>query len=184
MSVQLSPVQRQRALDVLGMSLPGGSSLSLRAARAYLCREGIQISQEGLRLLRIRGIPTRKSGSGRPKKTSKRQDRALIAAARRHPKAPSAALQADALTAVHKSTVSRRMKAAGLPCRRVRQKPFISQQAREKRLLWARDHLLWTPRQWSRCIWADEKDVQLLKPLHQLVRRPPGTEYEEQYVLL
>ena len=184
MSVQLTPAQRQRVLDILVFPLPEGRTVSLRDARRELCQEGIHISHEGLRKLRARGVVSRKRGSGRPRKTTQRQDRALVKEARRQPRAPAAVLQAAALTNLHKSNISRRLKMSGLPCRRVRRKPFISNAARQKRIAWAREHLTWTPRQWVRCIFTDEKDVQLLKPLRNLFRRPTGAAYDERYAVL
>ena len=177
-----TPAQRQRALDILVFPLPEGRTVSLRDARKQLCQEGIHISHEGLRKLRARGVVSRKRGSGRPRKTTQRQDRALVKEARRQPRAPAAVLQAAALTNLHKSNISRRLKMSGLPCRRVRRKPFISNAARQKRI--AREHLTWTPRHWVRCIFIDEKDAQLLKPPRNLVRRPTGAEYDERYAVL
>ena len=53
-------------------------------------------------------------------------------------------------------TVKNRLKHFGLFGRVARNKPFICERNRKKRLAWAKEHRFWTEQQWAKVLWTDE----------------------------
>ena len=78
--------------------------------------------------------------SGRPRKTSARDDRALVYMSNRHPMAGSRYLRQNwnAGVRVSTSTVRRRLKAVGLRARRPIRRPFLTPRHMQERLTWSR----------------------------------------------
>lgn len=57
-------------------------------------------------------------------------------------------------------------------------KPFISEDNRQKRLEFARNHLNWTPNDWARILWSDESKFKYFnRKARVYVRRRPGERY-------
>jgi transposase len=95
--------------------------------------------------------------SGRPRKTSPRDDRALSQSARRRPF--STALLLSDNWAIHGRvrvrTVNRRLNCARLKARRPIKRPLLTRRHRHARHQWSRDHRNWNLRQWCRVHWSD-----------------------------
>ncbi len=100
----------------------------------------------------------RKPGSGRPRKTTARQDRQIVRFVVRNRDATSKMVREElGLTHVSQRVVCRRISASGrVKSYWKKKKPFISEANRRKRIQWAKDHLHWTTAQWRNVLWSDE----------------------------
>lgn len=105
----------------------------------------------------------RREGSGRPRKTTARQDREIVRHCVRHRNATAKDVQ-EALGLNHMavSTIRARISSTG----RVKsyyklKKPFVSEANRVKRLNWAREHKDWSVEKWRTVLWSDESPFQL-----------------------
>ena len=80
-----------------------------------------------------------KPRSGRPRKTSTRADRRIVATSKRHPLLTAAAchVQSGIHTALHKSSVCRRLKAGGLQSRRCAKVPALTKKHMTAQRRWA-----------------------------------------------
>lgn len=119
----------------------------------------------GVRKIIKRGTILTRHRTGRPRKTTSREDRRLARAAltvRRDTK--SAILRKSGSfwgcirlgVCVSRRTVSRRLKEVGIRSRRALMKPRLSDLQKRNRLYWARQHEKWTLEQWKRVLWTDE----------------------------
>ena len=115
----------------------------------------------------------RKPGSGRPRKTTVREDRFLIreAARQRDPSdvCPRTADLSESLTGRTSTQISRRTAQRRLhernykKCLKTR-KPFVSSVNRRKRLKFAKRYRHWTVDQWKKVVWSDESPYVLRCP--------------------
>jgi len=167
---QLTDLQRQL-----------GQGLSLRAVQKQLVKQGVSLSLEGIRKIGLRSTPTRKIGTGPTPKLTSQAKRRVVNAVRRDPFISLGALRCQEAPNVSDMTLSRILKAAGLPARRARTKPFLTPITRKKRLSWAQAHLHWTPQQWRSCIFSDETALRPLHVIRRTVRRQSGTAHELQH---
>jgi hypothetical protein len=86
--------------------------------------------------------------SGRPLKSTDREDRKIRRLSVANPFMPATQIKAE-LPEINISviTIRRRLrKKFGLPARRPAKKPYISAKNRQKRLEWAKAHVNWTVR--------------------------------------
>lgn len=118
-----------------------------------------------LKKYRETGTTSRKKGSGRPKKTTPVEDRFLVLYSRRHRFKTSVDLKNDLCRATGKiissSSVRKRLVKAGLRALKPVLKPDFPKRVREKRLLWAQEHLNWTQDMWNNVIFSDESKFKL-----------------------
>lgn len=126
--------------------------------------------------------------SGRPKKSTPRDDRELARMSLHSRLSTSKDLQRawaeNCGVSVDASTIRRRLKRAGLTARRPVKKPFLSTVNIQKRLTWARDHQHWSKAQWDRVLWSDESPYQTFMPQKKaFVRRRPGERYHPDCIL-
>ncbi len=125
----------------------------------------------------------RKSGSGRPRKTSARTNRILFRLARMHGFATSGELLRHWQQGVSTRTVLRRLHERNLcqfkPCR----VPLLTKEHKRARLDWAMARCHWRV-QWKRIIWSDESRF-LLYPMdgRRLVWRLPGERLNNNFVV-
>ena len=95
--------------------------------------------------------------SGRPRKSSGREDRTLVrlSLADRHLTSPPLRREWEESTGVQVSTrtVRRRLVDNGLKGCRARKKPLLTNKQRERRLAWAHAHKNWTRAQWQRVLF-------------------------------
>ena len=105
--------------------------------------------------------------SGRPRKTSSRDDRKIISICQRNRRltAPMIAKELNfGLEENHKvsvSTVKRRLNERGLYGRVAAKKPFITAENQVKRMEWALEHRHWTSREWEKVLWSDESKFEI-----------------------
>ena len=99
--------------------------------------------------------------SGRPPKTTKREDRTLKFHILNTPKTSSRAMALKIAPSFIKNKVSykliqRRIKTFGLFSYVARKKPLLSPANVEKRFEWAKKHLTWTVEDWKKVAFSDE----------------------------
>jgi len=120
--------------------------------------------------------------SGRPRKTTPREDRLIARRARRDNFTTAGRIRAGVPFGGHVSvrTVIRRLNAQHLLARRPIKRPELTARHRIARLNWSRDHLQWNIRNWRRVHWSDESRF-LLRPVDGRVRvwRHRNTAYRD-----
>ena len=126
--------------------------------------------------------------SGRPRKTTARQDKALINASKADPRKSAVTLNAEIKeyynVQVSTRTTKRRLNDAELFGRRPVKKPFVSVKNRNARIKFAKEHLNWTREQWSKVLWSDESKFMLFgSDGIKFVRRPKGHRNDPKYQL-
>ena len=101
-----------------------------------------------------------KAKSGRPVKTSKREDRSIVKFARNDRFLSARKIASKFSTETGKSishaTVIRRLEKAGLNARIPARKPLISLKNRRKRLEFAKEHQVWNQTKWNNVFFSDE----------------------------
>ena len=124
--------------------------------------------------------------SGRPRKTSERDDRRLLRLVRRHPHASSSTLKRLWLRhqPLSYQTIRNRLRAAGLKSRRVIKRPRLTDNHKRTRLAWCRQRQGWNLRSWRRVHWSDESRF-LLHAVDGRIRvwRRPGTAYAARNIM-
>ena len=123
-----------------------------------------QVSHSTIQRLRDRfnatGSSQERPHTGRPRVTTRQQDRQLILGALRDRTSTSMTLRGHLRTAtgvnISRRTVGRRLHEAGLRSRRPAVRPILSAINRRRRLAWARQHVTWTWQQWGRVLFSDE----------------------------
>lgn len=124
--------------------------------------------------------------TGRPPKTTPREDRHLRRLAQQEPFSTANTLKRrwNVNVRICRRTVNRRLNNARLRARRPVKRPLLSDRHIAARLQWARDHMGWNIRSWKRVHWSDESRF-LLKPIDGRVRvwRQRGTAYNQEHVL-
>lgn len=126
--------------------------------------------------------------TGRPRKTSPKQDQLLARMSIRDPRLTAKALTVEINRVtdqpINVSTVKRRLNHAGLFGRRPSRKPLISHKNRMNRLKFAKEHLHWTSANWSKVLWSDESKFNLFSSdgiSH--VRRPKNQRNHIRYIV-
>lgn len=99
-----------------------------------------------------------RSKSGRPPKTSAREDRVLVRMAWRNPFLNSVQLRNlwRPYQRLSTGTVRRRLHAAGLRARRPVRRPLLTPRHKQDRLNWCTARQGWNIRSWRRIHWSDE----------------------------
>lgn len=121
--------------------------------------------------------------TGRPKKTTQRQDRVLLRTSLANRKLTSPLLlrewQEKCSVDVCTSTVRRRCLEFGLRGCKARKKPLLTEQQRKKRLLWAKEYSKWSKEEWEKVLFSDESTFCILgNQANTYVRRFPYEEYK------
>lgn len=97
---------------------------------------------------------------GRPRLTTRRQDRFVTLAALRNRTATANTLRGQLRAAsnvlVSDQTIRNRLREVNMRSRRRAVCPPLTRPQRHARLAWARRHLAWTRQQWSRVLFSDE----------------------------
>jgi len=148
------PVPLNQRWQIIGMHQTG---MSCRAIGAQLNINHTVIS----RLIRKHtdfGEVKDARRSGRPRKTTDRDDRALVRQARRSPKSTCTQLRHGwhPFNRVSISTIRRRLNFTGLRARRPIRRPLVTNQHRHARLAWCQARARWNLRTWRRIHWSDE----------------------------
>ena len=129
------------------------------------------------KIFEIRGTLQTQPRSGRPRKTTMRDDKIIARKSHADPSKPATEITAEINKELDYnlsvSTVKRRLKAAGLNARRPSRKPFISAKNRKARLEFAKSHLHWTHKEWQKILWSDESKYNLFSSDGiKFIRRP------------
>ena len=127
-------------------------------------------------------------GRGRKKKLSTSDEKYLKVTSLRNRRKSSKELTRDLEEATGKKVfprlVRKTLTAAGLGDYVAVRKPMLRKRNQHKRLIWARTHKTWTPVQWRKVMFTDEKKFELFKnSLRQYVRRRRGERYIPDCVL-
>ena len=129
------------------------------------------------------GTYTTAKKSGRPRKTTPRDDHAIRRIAVRSPMSSASKIRSSLLAKgadISQRTVSRRLvddfnlKA---------HKPRLTQAMKSKRLAFAKKHVKWTIQQWQQVLFSDESTVQQFTNRKRYVRRPSGKRFRERYTI-
>ncbi|KAL7830293.1 hypothetical protein SRHO_G00314200 [Serrasalmus rhombeus] len=130
-----------------------------------------------------RGSIVAKKAPGRPRKTSKRQDRLLKVFQLRDRATSSAELAQEwqqAGVSASARTVRRRLLEQGLVSRRAAKKPLRSRKNIRDRLIFCKRYGEWTAEDWGKVIFSDESPFRLFGTSEkQLVRRRRGERYHQ-----
>lgn len=130
-----------------------------------------------------RGSIVAKKAPGRPRKTSKRQDRLLKVFQLRNRATSSAELAQEwqqAGVSASARTVRRRLLEQGLVSRRAAMKPLLSRKNIRDRLIFCKRYREWTAEDWGKVIFSDESPFRLFGTSgKQLVRRRRGERYHQ-----
>lgn len=135
---------------------------------------------------RLKGSVKDVERSGRPPKTTKREDRALKFHILNTPKTSSRAMALKIAPSFIKNKVSykliqRRIKSFGLFSYVARKKPLLSDANIERRFEWAKKHLSWTSEDWKRVAFSDESPFSLFQWTGRVfVWRRPGEAFKFQ----
>ena len=132
------------------------------------------------------GDVSRKAKSGRPRKTTKREERTIIGHINADPNRTAADASSYAQqnfgTKISIQTARRILRRYGLHARRPARTPLLKKRHRLARLMFARRHKMWGREEWGRVLWSDETKINLFNPDGSLfVRRPVGTRFEQRY---
>lgn len=108
----------------------------------------------------------RDPGSGRPRNTTKRDDRhfALAVVRSRDVYAPQAALEvtdADGRPILAPRNVQTRLHEHDMVTRRKRKKPWMTEDHKKARRIWAEQHADWSKERWRHVLWSDESPFTL-----------------------
>lgn len=117
--------------------------------------------------------------SGRPRSTSRNEDRYIGLTARREPFSTAGdyrrQLQRATGTTISDQTIRNRLHEINLRARRPLHRPLLSRNHRRLRLQWARTHQHWLLPQWRNCLFTDETRLALVPDNNRLrVWRVPG----------
>jgi transposase len=120
-----------------------------------------------------------KKRTGRPRKTTKVEDRRIVIISKRNRRltAPEIAAQINCSrqSPVSVTTVKERLHEVGLYGRVAVKKPLLRPQNKKKRLEWAKQHQNWTINQWNRMLWSDESKFEVFGSKRRVfVRRSAG----------
>lgn len=117
---------------------------------------------------------------GRPRATSKVEDRHIITMSKRNRRLTAPQLRAELNKSREKevsvSTVKLRLKEGELHGRIAVRKPLLRKQNRVKRLQWARLHQHWTEEDWSKVLWSDESKFEVFGSKRRIFVRRSKTE--------
>lgn len=100
--------------------------------------------------------------SGRPRKTSKRQDKNLKALCLEDRKRTTKQMKKkweEAGVNVCERTVRNRLKEMGFSYRKAKRKPSLTPKQKRTRLQWAKDRRAWTVDDWMKVIFSDESRI-------------------------
>lgn len=167
-------------------------SIELRAKIQILSEEGythfeiarkLEIPKSSvtytLARLIITGSNHTKKRTGRPKCTTKNEDKHIIVTSKRNRRLPATMITEDLNNArkipISVDTVKRRLRSVGLHGRIACRKPLLRRVNKRKRLQWAREHKSWTLDQWRKVFWTDESKFELFGTRRRMyVRRQVG----------
>jgi len=121
--------------------------------------------------------------SGRPRKTTRRDDILIKRCVVKSPACSAKTIRAElgeTGSRISRRTISRRLTGEfGLKSRKPARKPRLASAMKLKRLQFAKKYKDWTIQKWSRVLFSDETTIQQFDSRKRTMRRPPGTRYNE-----
>jgi transposase len=127
-----------------------------------------------------------KPRSGRPKISTEMDNRIIVRVSKADVRKPATQINRE-IRSEHNifqsvSTTKRRLRDAGLFGRRPVKKPLISVKNRKARIVFAKNHLHWTPEMWSDVLWSDESKFNMFgSDGIKYIRRPIGQRFNPKY---
>ncbi|CAK9829693.1 Transposable element Tcb2 transposase [Anthophora retusa] len=164
-------------------ALQNGESISDVSRRFNIAKQTVYCIQKRFQ---ERGHLENKFKSGRPKKTSIRQDRQIRRLSIADPRRTAVEIHRSLIDTddldISVRTVRRRLMSFGLRGRHGVKKPLISKKNRMARLKFAQEHLHWSIEDWSNVLFSDESKFKLFGSVGiQWVRRPKGQRFNVRY---
>lgn len=93
---------------------------------------------------------------GRPRKTSKRDDQAILRLIKKDPFISARSIANQLQVNISIRSIQRRAVEGGLKAYRSAKKPFISHKNRLARIEFAKEHVNWSTTQWKTVLFSDE----------------------------
>lgn len=151
----------------------------------------VGVSQKGVfsalgRFAETKSFADRKR-SGRPRKTTKQNDRQIqmISKRSRSKTVPDIRAEINQVLAkpISETTVTRRLHEVGLYGRVAARKPLLRPENIRKRLKWAKEHRNWTVDQWKQVMWTDESKFEIFGSKRRTYcRRRPGERHKPECI--
>ncbi|UYV82659.1 hypothetical protein LAZ67_22000420 [Cordylochernes scorpioides] len=153
---------------------------SNRLIARHLCRSDAAIRRCWQKWVN-NGSIQRQEGSGRPRATTEREDRAIVRTAVAAPESTLSTIQRVTGTQVSKMTINRRLRERNLKARRPLRCLPLTPVHQQVRLQWCRERSTWICADWGRIAFSDESRF-LLCPddRRKRVWRPPGHHRSEE----
>ncbi|UYV75101.1 SIM2 [Cordylochernes scorpioides] len=155
----------------IGLKEAGWSN---RLIARHLCRNYAAIRRCSQKWVN-NGSMQRQDGSGRPRATTEREDRAIVRMAVAAPESTLSTIQRVTGTQVSKMTINRRLKERNLRARRPLRCLPLTPVHRQVQLQWCRERSTWNCADWGRIVFSDESRFLLCPDDHRKhVWRCPG----------
>jgi transposase len=173
---QLSPHER----EVIFESHEKGDTFATIAERHHITTAGAYKIWKKVKMF---GSGQRLFGSGRPRKTTRRDDSRILRESTNNPRNNAQQVGEQSGVDVSTKTVHRRLKDRGLnPCVAAK-KPLISKRNKKLRLLWAKEHVVKPIWFWRKIIWTDESKFELINTKSRIiVYRRRGERYKLKFL--
>ncbi|UYV76682.1 hypothetical protein LAZ67_14001733 [Cordylochernes scorpioides] len=136
----------------IGLKEAGWSN---RLIALHLCRSDAAIRRCWQKWIN-NGRMQRQDGSGRPRATTEREDRAIVRMAVQATESTLSTIQRVTGTQVSKMTINRRLREWNLRARRPLRCLPLTPVHRQVRLQWCRERLTWNCADWGRIVFSDE----------------------------
>lgn len=122
--------------------------------------------------------------SGRPRKTTPKEDFLIVHQALQDPFTSAEMIRTSLPDLnVSKSTILRRLCESGkMGSFWAVKKPFLTKEHRHKRVEWAEKYKKWTPEQWNHVLWSDECTFRQWSSRRYRVWRPLHSGYQRKFI--
>lgn len=166
---------------VIAAYISDGLSYSVIAQKLGISKTAVA---QVIARFRKTGNYVRQHGSGRPRKTTARDDAAIRRAVVTNPFMTSQCIASSLPLNVSARTVRRRLLVDfKLPYRTPARKPFLTPIQRQKRLKFCKDHQHWKTEEWNKVLFSDESSFCQFGIRAFGVRRPKNTRYESRFTI-
>ena len=177
----VSPGRAVPTVSRVALAVLVDNGQTIRNAAAMTCTS-LSTAQKWNKRLREDGSSDDKPRSGRPRKTSKLDDAAIVRASELNHFATNQAIRHQLVLPISNATIGRRLDAAGLPSCIAAGKIHYTDLDRKRRLAFAHGYKHWTAEQWEKVIYGDEVTTEGEgRERQQRVRRPAGHRFDPAY---
>ena len=155
---------------------------------AELCKVSVKCVHTTVKNKRLYGRVDEKKRSGRPRKTTKREDNKLFLMCRDQPFKSAKSLahewQRDGEPIASKRTVCRRLNDFKLEAHVAAAKPVHTMAHKKARLDWCRQRVNWGHSKWASIIFSDEANYELTnRKTRPIVRRFKNEKYKDRFLI-